>query len=272
VIRRTRIGPARHLQLSSAALLVIGLSLGLGAAAQVATGTAAAVVAGGPPWTSLTPAQQSALAPLKRDWQGIDATRKQKWLEIAARFPSMPADERQRVQDRMTEWARMTPDERGRARLQFQEVRQISPQNRQARWDAYLALPAEERRALAKSASTVPPAAKGGTTAQGGKSQANMAEPQSQKVNVLTEPTRQSMPKAIAPTVVQAKPGASTTLISKTATPPPHAQVGQPKIAASQDVVDRRTMLPQAGLQGSAVVAPPGGAPGQPTAPGTPSR
>ena len=28
----------------------------------------------------------------------------------------------------MTEWARMTPDERGRARLQFQEARQISPQ------------------------------------------------------------------------------------------------------------------------------------------------
>ena len=82
----------------------------------------------------------------------IDAPRKQKWLEIAARFPSMPPEERQRIQERMTEWARMTPEERGRARLQFQEARQISPQERQARWDAYLALPAEERRALANSA------------------------------------------------------------------------------------------------------------------------
>ncbi|MGL6111407.1 MAG: DUF3106 domain-containing protein [Rubrivivax sp.] len=252
-------------------LVVVGLCLGLGASAQVASGAAPAANAGGPTWTSLAPAQQSALAPLKRDWQGIDATRKQKWLEIAARFPSMPADERRRVQDRMTEWARMTPDERGRARLQFQEVRQISPQDRQARWDAYLALPAEERRALAKSASTVPPAAKGTNAAVAGKSPASMAAPQDQKVNLVSAPTRQSTPKSVAPTVVQAIPGASTTLISKTATPPPHARAGQPKIAATQDVVDRKTLLPQAGSQGASVVAP-ARTPAQPIAPGTPSR
>jgi len=70
----------------------------------------------------------------------------------------MPAEERQRIQERMSEWARMTPEERGRARLQFQEARQISPQQRQARWDAYLALPEEERRALATSATKVPQA------------------------------------------------------------------------------------------------------------------
>ena len=271
MIPRTRFGFIRHVRHVSATLVVVGLCLGLGAAAQVVPGANPAVNAGGPPWTSLTPAQQSALAPLKRDWQGIDATRKQKWLEIAARFPAMPADERRRVQDRMTEWARMTPDERGRARLQFQEVRQINPQDRQARWDAYLALPAEERRALAKSASTVPPAAKGANTAVAGKWPAGMAAPQDQKVNLVSAPTRQSAPKSIAPTVVQAKPGASTTLISKTATPPPHAQVGQPKIAATQDVVDRKTMLPQAGAQGAAVVAP-AGVPVQPIAPGPASR
>jgi Protein of unknown function (DUF3106) len=266
VIRQTRIAFTWHLRLVSAALLALGLSLGPSAAAQSASGAAPAAIAGGPPWISLTPAQQSALAPLKRDWQGIDATRKQKWLEIAARFPTMPADERQRVQDRMTEWARMTPDERGRTRLQFQEARQISPQDRQARWDAYLALPAEERRALAKSASTVPPASKAAATAAVGKTPASTSAPQNQKVNVVSEPSKQSAPKSVAPTVVQAKPGASTTLISKTATPPTHAQLGQPKIAATQDVVDRKTLLPQAGAQGAAVTAP-AGAPVQPAAP-----
>lgn len=272
MIRRIRIGSTWPIRLFAAVLPLLVPSLGLGADAQAAAGAAPAVVASGPPWTSLTPAQQSALAPLKRDWQGIDATRKQKWMEIAARFRSMPADERQRVQDRMTEWARMTPDERGRARLQFQEVRQISPQDRQERWDAYLALPADQRRALAKSASTVPPAPKGASTTQVGKSLAVMAGPQNQKANVLSAPTRQSAPKSVAPTVVQAKPGASTTLITKTATPPPHARIGQPKIAVSQDVVDRRTMLPQVGLQGSAVVAPVGGTPVQPAAPDKSSR
>jgi hypothetical protein len=66
-----------------------------------------------------------------------------------------------------------------------------------------------------------------------------------QKNNMVTAPSTATVAKTVAPTVVQAKPGASTTLISKTADPPPHAQVGQPKIAAGRDQVDRSTLLPQ---------------------------
>lgn len=218
------------------------------------TGAATAPSTGGPTWSTLTPAQQSALAPLKRDWQSIDAPRKQKWLEIAARFPAMPPEERQRVQERMNEWARMTPDERGRARLQFQEARQLSPQDRQARWDAYLALPADERKALAKSAGTVPRAAASlqeqrPPTAAAGSDRKN---------NVANVPAVQAGPKSIAPVVIQAKPGATTTLVTKPATPPPHAQAGQPKIAATPDKVNRSTMLPQTGPQSAAPAAAPG--------------
>lgn len=253
--RKPCLGSCRPLGIVSGAILAAGLTLGLAATAQVASGSATVSNAGGPAWAALTPAQQSALAPLKRDWPGIDAPRKQKWLEIAARFPAMPADERQRVQERMSEWARMTPDERGRARLQFQEARQISPQDRQARWDAYLALPADERKALARSASAAPPAAGPASGSQAGKSSAALAAPQNQKLNVVNAPSVQTAPKSIAPTVVQAKPGASTTLISKTATPPAHAQVGMPKIDAAQGVVNRSTLLPQTGPQ-SATAAP----------------
>ena len=187
-------------------------------------------------------AQQSALAPLKKDWQAIDGPRKQKWLEIAARMPSMPPEERQRVQQRMSEWARMTPEERGRARLQFQEARQISPLERQARWDAYLALPVEERRALADKATTVPKASRVTARSPAGEPSAAAM----QKNNIVTAPSTNAAAKTVAPTIVQAKPGASTTLISKTATPPAHPQVGQPKIVAGQDKVDRSTLLPQA--------------------------
>jgi hypothetical protein len=239
-------------QLAGVMFTLCALCLSAPAAAQSAGSNMAAANAGGPAWSTLTPAQQSALAPLKRDWQGIDALRKQKWLEIAARFPSMPADERQRVQDRMTEWARMTPEERGRARLQFQEVRQISPQDRQARWDAYLALPVEERRALAKSASTVPPARAGKAGSPTAIGQAATTTAPTQKSNVVDAPAKQAAPKSVAPTMVQARPGATTTLITKTATPPEHAKVGEPKIAASQDVVNRSTLLPQAGPQRAA--------------------
>jgi len=154
----------------------------------------------------------------------------------------MPAEERQRIQDRMNEWARMTPDERGRARLQFQEARQISPQQRQERWDAYMALPAEERRALAASARTVPRAG---------------ADTAARKADGSGNKSPQAATKIVAPTVVQAKPGASTTLISKPAAPPPHAQAGQPKIAIDKDRVDRSTLLPQpAAPKGAAASAP----------------
>jgi hypothetical protein len=238
------------------ACLLFGLWLGMPVMAEPASANGGAAAAGGPGWVTLTPAQQSALAPLKRDWNGIDALRKQKWLEIAARFPAMPAEERQRVQERMTEWARMTPEERGRARLQFQEVRQISPQDRQARWDAYLSLPVEERRALAKSATTVPPAPKLPRSDAAGRLAPGPDAAPKQKSNVVDSPSKPVTAVVVAPTVVQAKPGATTTLVTKTATPPAHARLGEPKIAASQDMVDRRTLLPQTGAQSGPTPAP----------------
>lgn len=201
-----------------------------------------------PTWTSLTRAQQGVLAPLQRDWASIDASRKQKWLEVARRFPTMPEAERQRIQDRMAEWARMTPAERGRARLQFQETRQISAEDRQARWEAYRALPEDERQALAQQARK-PPAVKAAPTPAATTARGADASP---KRNVVT-PQRQAPVKAVAPTVVQAKPGATTSLITAKNPPPAHQQSGLPKIAATNDFVDPNTLLPQRGPQGAGV-------------------
>jgi Protein of unknown function (DUF3106) len=231
---------ARNRFLRRVAAVLVGTLIALGTAAQAQPAQDA-----GPPWSALTPTQKTALAPLERDWPQIDAARKQKWLEIAARLPGMPPEERQRIQQRMTEWSRMTPDERGRTRLQFQEARQISPQERQARWDAYMALPAEERRALAISATTVPKVKPKDSSAG--------APPKNSGAGKPTAP-----PQTVAPTLVQAKPGASTTLISKPATPPAHAQAGRPKIAADAGEVDRSTLLPQPGAKrGSAAASAP---------------
>jgi hypothetical protein len=195
-------------------------------------------------WTSLTPAQRQALAPLERDWHSIDATRRSKWLEIANRLPSMPADERQRIHDRMTEWARLSPDERGRARLSFQEAKQLSREERQARWEAYQALPEEDRKALANRARD--------------KRERPATPPASAPLSAIPKRTpaqAASVPaitvKPVAPTVVQAKPGATTTLMTKTPSPPAHQKPGQPKIEAQPDKVDRTTLLPQKGPQGS---------------------
>jgi len=96
-------------------------------------------------WRDLRPAQQAALKPLEREWAGIDAPRKQKWVEMSARFQSLSPAEQARVQERMAEWARLTPLERGQARLNFQEAKQLPPEDRQARWNAYQSLTPEQR-------------------------------------------------------------------------------------------------------------------------------
>lgn len=221
---------------ASIALLTVTTVLAAPAVAQPAAASAAAAAAAeGPAWSALSPLQQWALRPLQGDWPGIDAAGKQKWLEIAARFPSMRPDERELVQQRMTEWARLSPAQRGQVRLQFQEARRIPPEQRQARWDAYLALPPEERAALAKKSRSVPPAP----------NPAAAAVLPNQKVNVVNAPSKPANPKPVAPTVVQARPGATTTLISKTPAPPLHEKAGEPKIAVPPERVDRTTLLPK---------------------------
>lgn len=204
----------------------------------------AAEPAGGPSWPALSPAQQQALAPLRRDWSSIDPVRKQQWLEVSARYPSMPAAERARVQQRMADWARLTPAERARARMQYQEVRQLPAEERQARWQAYQALPEEERKTLAQRARPgVRPAP---ATA------AKHRRPDTAKRNMVE--THAAAPKrAVAPTVVQAKPGATTRSMTTRVAPPAHNQAGLPKIAATPGFVDPATLLPRRGAQGAAV-------------------
>jgi hypothetical protein len=261
--------------LGAAALVVAAgtLSLSAGAAlksaadqaskpassAQAKTGSASA----GTPWSALKPAQQSALAPLQNDWPALDAERKAKWLELAARMPSLPADEQQRIQTRMTEWARLTPAERGRARLQFQQARELGGDHRQAQWDAYQALPADQRRALAEqskpAASGAKPARPDGRPAVGiaAAASASTSTPtaaSNQKRNfVVSGGASGAQATPVSPTSVQASPGATTTLISKPAEPPAHHQPGLPKIAATGGFVDPATLLPRRGPQGAVV-------------------
>lgn len=210
-------------------------------------GVVVSAAAAGTEWTSLTPSQQKVLAPLQRDWHVIEEPRRAKWLEVASRFPSMPKDEQARVQERMADWARLSPAERSRARLQFQEVRQVPASERQAKWEAYQALPPEQRHELAqtakrsaKAASTPTLAAASG--ASGGKRNLVQA--------AAPVPT-----KAVTPTAQQAKPGATTTTMTARPQVPAHQQAGLPKIAATPGFVDPSTLLPRRGPQGAAVRA-----------------
>jgi hypothetical protein len=245
-----------------AAALLLALIAGAGpAGAQSARSTgsgasARATAEQGPSWSSLSPAQREALKPLERDWASLDASRKRKWLEVADRYSTMPAKDQARLQDRMVEWAKLTPAERNQARLQYNQAKQVPAQDRQASWEAYQALPEEKKRALANRGA---PAA-GAGTASGAMALPGTPAPRSApekltregpqpKVNAVPATSADRPPKAVAPSVVQAQPGATTTLISKPPAPPPHQPSGSPKIAATPEYVDKKTLLPHAGAQ-----------------------
>ena len=214
-------------------------------------GTGGPAAAEATAWAALTPAQRQALAPLQRDWSSLDASRQSKWLEVAARFPRMSADEQRRLQERMTQWTRLTPAERERARLQFQETRQLPADEKRARWEAYQALTEEQRNALAQRAEKP---AKGGARTDNGARRANAANGTAK--NNLVEARPAPPARSVAPSVVTARPGATTTTITTPAAPPLHHQPGLPKIAATPGFVDPATLLPQRGPQGAAVQAP----------------
>lgn len=214
--------------------------------------------AGGPAWRALTTRQRQNLAPLERDWPGLSATSKAKWLEVSQRLPTMPADEQQRVQARMAEWARLTPAERGQARLSFQEKKALTPEQKQQRWEAYQALPDDHRRALAAKAQAVDDRKRNTTAASApapATAASSLSETQVKRSVAPTTASPRSLTRPVAPLMVQAKPGATTTLITNAAAPPAHQLPGQPKIAAKPGQVDNKTLLPKSGPQASASAA-----------------
>jgi hypothetical protein len=107
-------------------------------------------VVGGPlSWARLTPAQRAALAPFAAQWDSFSDARKRNWLKIAARFQKLPPDEQKRLQERWTEWVKMTPEQRRVARENYQVSKDLSAQARERAWKAYQLLPEEQKARLA---------------------------------------------------------------------------------------------------------------------------
>ena len=106
----------------------------------------------GPTWSQLTPQQQEALAPLKNDWSNLDGTRKRKWLEMSARYPSLSPEGKQRFHERMVPYARMTPEQRNTARENFKRAYTLPADERHSAVQHYQELPPESRQELADKA------------------------------------------------------------------------------------------------------------------------
>lgn len=201
----------------------------------------------GPYWSELKPSEQAALQPLRNEWASIDDLGKRKWLQIAERYPAMSPTDQARMQERMTEWTKLTPQERGKVRLQFLEAKKIPATNRQADWEAYQALSPDERKAFAARAASAPRAAPKGADAANHTATAKRSTPP--PGGSAAHPAATPTAKPATPTVVQGAPGATTVLITKRQAPPAHQAASGARIAASPDVVDKTTLLPRAGPQ-----------------------
>ena len=229
-----------------------------GPSSTPAAASAARPEAGGPVWTDLSPSQRKVLAPLAADWNGLDARSKERWIDVAGRYPKMKPDEQQRANQRMGEWAHMTVAERTQARMNFQEASTLTKEEREARWKAYQALPEEQKRELAAKRVAARASAASAPTAVVRHHVPAPLDTVQPKNNVIGAAPMHSA-AASAPPAAPKPVGVTTTLWSHRAASPAHQHDGAPKIAASPSAVDRTTLLPKrtkVAAAGSAVSAP----------------
>lgn len=198
-------------------------------------------------WSELTAEQQQLLTPLAQQWSSMDEAARAKWLRVANRYPSLNATTQQRIETRMQQWAGMSSDERNQARLRYQQARQLSPEERKQRWQAYTALPDSERKDLARV----------GIRKQNpvliDDRQAGPPEmAQIKQSNPSRLPSTNS-PALVAPATIRSGTGATTSFVNQTMTTPSHQQAGLPKINTDESFVDQHTLLPRRGPQGAAM-------------------
>ncbi len=222
-------------------------------------------------WHQLSGAQRQVLAPLQEHWAGMDDISRDKWLGVAERYPKLSPAEQGRVRERMAQWSKVPAQERGEARLRFQQSRQLTPDERQKKWEAYQALSAEDRTDLQRQGlRRAKPVFLGDNTPgpreakQAFAIKRNPATTQTdRKSNVVPTPNGNALASAsVAPTIVKGGTGATTTLVTQRPSPPLHQQSGLPKITATKGFVDPVTLLPQRGAQGAGMAAAPAPAAG----------
>jgi hypothetical protein len=124
--------------------------------AILSSGTALALTA--PKWADLSAQQREILKPLAGDWDKLDETRRNKWVVVAKRYPTMQPEEQKRLQGRMADWARLTPEQRRVARENFQRTKALPPEQKKAEWQQYQTLPETQKQRLAATVDERKPA------------------------------------------------------------------------------------------------------------------
>ncbi len=108
-----------------------------------------------PRWADLTATQKDALAPLATEWDQIPTARKKKWLEIGNKVALMTPDEKQRVQERIRDWVKLTPEQRQDARANYAQANKLHPNERFTQWQRYQQLTEEQKKELTAAGAPV---------------------------------------------------------------------------------------------------------------------
>jgi hypothetical protein len=196
----------------------------------------------------LTPTQRELLAPLAKDWDKLGPNQRSKWLNATPRLAALSPTALARLHERMRDWAHLTPGERVDARIGFQLAKQVDAEERQAKWEAYQALPPEKRQELAEKAVAR-------RLAKATKPAPKAPLPAGPKSNLVPAAPRLVTPVAVTGGLVQAKPGATTVLITRGLAVPAHHAAGETKVVADPALVDPKTLLPKS-LKTPAASAP----------------
>ena len=143
----------RHLRhLPSLAAIACAVLVDLGTAPSLAAGSGLAGVG----WSSLSADQKQALQPLASRWSQLQPEQQRKWIAVSANYKQLSPREQERLQDRMEEWAGMSNSQRMEARRNFGTARkELSADERKAKWDEFNNLDSDQRKALAPKTTPV---------------------------------------------------------------------------------------------------------------------
>ncbi len=166
------------------------------------TAPASAVAVSNTDWKNLSALQKTALAPLASSWQGMSAGQKRKWIVVSKNYDKRTPQEQAKLHTHMAQWASLSPQQRSQARLNFAETKALTkgltPEQRQAQWQAYQLLSDDEKRQLA--ASSAKPAPSTAVAVKPSNPLKNTPKPQFGTAQVLGKPEPQPKGKiAVAP-------------------------------------------------------------------------
>ncbi len=103
-------------------------------------------------WQQLTALQKQALAPLGAQWSALSGQQQKKWLALSQNFTQLSVSEQITLHARMSDWVSLSPRQRNLARLNFNKLQSLPKEDKKAKWEAYQALSAEEKRLLSAAA------------------------------------------------------------------------------------------------------------------------